>query len=234
MSYFDAIIHDAESGNQISGLFLQVNECPLCGFGIKPTILYSYYVNKNQEFDGFYCVPYVLHLCPKCRGIFLVEYTSSLVEYGPTSSPLFQIIERISPINQHPERFSNEIVSLSPGFVESYTQSSIAESEGLLQICGIGYRKALEFLVKDYLCHVHPEDSEKICSEFLGNSIKRIDNQRIKVLAERSTWIGNDETHYIKKREDLGLDDMKRFIKAMLTYIESELAFEAAESISKE
>ena len=53
MSYFDAIIHDAESGNQISGLFLQVNECPLCGFGIKPTILYSYYVNKNQEFDHY-------------------------------------------------------------------------------------------------------------------------------------------------------------------------------------
>ena len=234
MSYFDAIIHDAESGNQISGLFLQVNECPLCGFGIKPTTLYSYYVSKNQGFDGFHCAPYILNLCPKCRGLFLVEYTASLVEYGPTSSPLFQIIERISPINQHPERFSNEIVSLSPGFVESYTQSSIAESEGLLQICGIGYRKALEFLVKDYLCHVHPEDSEKICSEFLGNSIKRIDNQRIKVLAERSTWIGNDETHYIKKREDLGLDDMKRFIKAMLTYIESELAFEAAESISKE
>ncbi len=233
MFYFDAVIHDAESGNQFSGLFLQVDECPLCGFGIKPTVLYSYYVSKNQGFNRIHCAPYILNLCPKCHGIFLVEYTSCLVEYDPASSPTFPSIERISPINQHPERFSNEIVSLSPGFVESYTQSSIAESEGLLQICGIGYRKALEFLVKDYLCHVHPEDSEKICSEFLGNSIKRIDNQRIKVLAERSTWIGNDETHYIKKREDLGLDDMKRFIKAMLTYIESELAFEAAEAIPR-
>lgn len=233
MSYVDVVIHDAESGNHFSGSFFQVDECPLCGFGIKPTILYSYYVNKNQGFNGFHCAPYVLHLCPKCRGIFLVEYTSRLVEYGPTLSPQFSIIERISPINQHPERFSNEITSLSPGFVETYTQASIAESEGLLQICGVGYRKALEFLVKDYLCHIHPEDSERIRSEFLGNSIKGIDNQRIKVLAERSTWIGNDETHYIKKREDLGLDDMKRFIKAMLTYIESELAFEAAEAIPR-
>ena len=195
MSYVDVVIHDAESGNHFSGSFFQVDECPLCGFGIKPTILYSYYVNKNQGFNGFHCAPYVLHLCPKCRGIFLVEYTSRLVEYGPTLSPQFSIIERISPINQHPERFSNEITSLSPGFVETYTQASIAESEGLLQICGVGYRKALEFLVKDYLCHIHPEDSERIRSEFLGNSIKGIDNQRIKVLAERSTWIGNDETH---------------------------------------
>ena len=55
----------------------------------------------------------------------------------------------------------------------------------------------------------------------------------MKVLAERSTWIVNDETHYVKKREELGLDDMKRFIKAMLSYIESELAFEEAEAIPR-
>ena len=48
MSYVDVVIHDAESGNHFSGSFFQVDECPLCGFGIKPTILYSYYVNKNQ------------------------------------------------------------------------------------------------------------------------------------------------------------------------------------------
>lgn len=46
-------------------------------------------------------------------------------------------------------------------------------------------------------------------------------------------WIGNDETHYARKHEDLGLSEMKRFIKAMLTYVESELAFEEAESISR-
>lgn len=88
-------------------------------------------------------------------------------------------------------------------------------------------------MVKDYLCHKFPEDAEKIRNELLSHSISRIDDSRIKVLAERSTWIGNDETHYVKKREELGLDDMKRFIKAMLNYIESELAFEEAEAIPR-
>lgn len=233
MSYINVISYDPESGGQLSGSFIQVDECPLCGFGIKPVILNSFYVSKNQNQNGFYCTPYVLHLCPKCHGIFLVEYATQPIFFGPASSPVFPQIARISPTIHRQANFSDEIASLSPAFVETYTQSSVAESEKLFQICGIGYRKALEFLVKDYLCHIHPEDSEKIQSEFLGSSIQRINDQRIKVLAERSTWIGNDETHYVRKQEDLGVEDMKRFIKAMLTYIESELAFEAAEAISQ-
>ena len=122
---------------------------------------------------------------------------------------------------------------MSPLFVETYSQAEIAESQQLLQICGVGYRKALEYLVKDYLCWKHPEDTEQILSEFLGNNLKRIEDPRIKVLAERSTWIGNDETHYVKKHEDLGIDDMKRFIKALLTYVDSELAFAEALGIDR-
>lgn len=146
---------------------------------------------------------------------------------------VFRRLISATPMTHSPVRFSDDINDLSPGFVETYTQASAAEAEQLLQICGPGYRKSLEFLVKDYLCHKFPEDAEKIRSELLSQSINRINDHRMKVLAERSTWIGNDETHYVKKREELGLDDMKRFIKAMLSYIESELAFEEAEAIPR-
>ena len=50
-------------------------------------------------------------------------------------------------------------------------------------------------------------------------------------MAERSVWIGNDETHYVRKHEDLDVSDMKRFIIAMVRYVDAELAFEDAESI---
>ena len=86
-------------------------------------------------------------------------------------------------------------------------------------------------MVKDYLCHVDPEHEEDIKKELLGRSIRRIDNTKIKTLAERSTWIGNDETHYVRKHEDLNVDDMKRFIIAMVRYVDSELAFEEASAI---
>ncbi len=138
------------------------------------------------------------------------------------------------PFTARKSIISDRIKSLSPNFDEAYSQSETAESQQLFQICGVGYRKALEYLVKDYLCHKHPECSEEICSEFLGASIKRIDDSRIKTLAERSTWIGNDETHYVKKHEDLDVNDMKRFIMALLTYVESELAFEEALGIERQ
>ena len=61
--------------------------------------------------------------------------------------------------------------------------------------------------------------------------IRRIEDERIRVLSERATWIGNDETHYVKKHENLDIAEMKRFIDAVLHYIESELSFEVALSI---
>lgn len=102
-----------------------------------------------------------------------------------------------------------------------------------MEICGTGYRKALEFLVKDYLCHISPDNADSIKSELLGNSIKRIESTRIKTLAERCAWIGNDETHYVRKHDDVGLDEIKTFITAILHYVESELAFEKAEAIER-
>ena len=65
----------------------------------------------------------------------------------------------------------------------------------------------------------------------LGQAIKRIEDPRIKVLSERSTWLGNDEVHYTRKHEDFGVEDMKEFINALLHYIESELVFEKALSV---
>ncbi len=149
------------------------------------------------------------------------SFTFDYPRYSVPSTPLTTIIP-------------DGIKALSPNFAETYSQSETAESQRLFQICGVGYRKALEYLVKDYLCHKSPECSEDIRSEFLAASIKRIDDSRIKTLAERSTWIGNDETHYVKKHEDLDFNDMKRFIKALLTYVESELAFEEALDIERQ
>lgn len=116
-------------------------------------------------------------------------------------------------------------------FAATFSQSAAAESQDLTEIAGCGYRKSVEYLVKDYLCHKFPDQSETIQSEFLGKAIQRIDDPRVKTLAERATWIGNDETHYVKKHETLDIGDMKRFISAMLSYIEAELIFEEALSI---
>lgn len=99
-------------------------------------------------------------------------------------------------------------------------------------ICGMGYRKALEFLVKDYAIFLRPEDSEKIFSLPLAKCIEQhISSPKLNTLAKASVWLGNDETHYIKKHSDYGLPELKAFITAFVTYVDSELALLDADKL---
>ena len=107
-----------------------------------------------------------------------------------------------------------------------------AENMGLSEICGLGYRKALEFLIKDYGILFHPDDEEKIKNMALSPCINTyIDNPRIKTLATASAWIGNDETHYVRKHEDYNLEHLKIFISATVSFINSELSYLKAEQL---
>lgn len=102
------------------------------------------------------------------------------------------------------------------------------------QIAGIGYRKSLEFLAKDFAIKYNPDDEDKIKNMPLSNCIKTyIDDPRIKNLAEKSIWLGNDETHYVRKHEDRDISDMKQFIDALVYFISMILITEDAESIQK-
>ena len=209
--------------------YQEITECPSCHFAIEPKTLCAYYVQPGSPSDGE-CILYLLSLCKRCNQVFLSAFqeraSRSVSGFADFDSALYSI-----PYTPNIIKFSDDVRQLSPDFVETDAQAEIAESQRLYRICGVGYRKALEFLVKDYLRHKNPDNTDKILAEPLGSCIKKLEDQRLKVLAERSAWIGNDETHYVRKHDDLGIKDMKRFIKAMLNYVESELAFEEAEAI---
>jgi len=119
--------------------------------------------------------------------------------------------------------FNDSVTKLSPSFTEIYNEAYTAEQYSLSQICGAGYRRALEFLIKDYLIDLSPDNEESIKAKFLGNCIEDdIANQNIKDVAKRATWLGNDESHYIKKWDQKDLTDLKRLIKLVVDWIEME------------
>ena len=49
-----------------------------------------------------------------------------------------------------------------------------------------------------------------------------ISDPRIQALAKRALWLGNDETHYLKKWKDHNLQDLISLIKLTLYWIEME------------
>lgn len=202
--------------------------CPRCNQG--SIFLYkSACVNKSIErhWEG---IAYVWFLCPICEKTFIGEYMG---EIDMVSPPMQEISIFPQTYDSNEKQFTQDIRELSPRFVEIYLQANKAEKMGLTQICGMGYRKALEVLVKEYAIYKNPDDEAVIIEYRLGKCIEAYfrENEKLYVLAKASSWLGNDETHYRKRHEHYGIDDMKSFIDILLSYIDSELKYDKAKSL---
>lgn len=126
----------------------------------------------------------------------------------------------------HPEKvsFQETIAKLSPTFVEIYNQAMAAESRRLDQLVGIGLRKALEFLIKDFASQQHPDQAEAIRKVQLGPCIDQyVTDSNIKECARRAAWLGNDETHYVRRWEDRDITDLKLLVRLTTNWIDSVL-----------
>jgi len=197
------------------------DECPLCHYAIEPRPLTA--VNTGPVTGA----PFEVHLdvafkCVRreCGHIFVGRYLRAMesIPYG------FYIA---LPITTKPPALTGEIKKLSPAFAEIYEQAAAAESYQLNQIAGVGYRKALEFLIKDYCILKHPSEAEKIKSIFLGTCIKSyVDDANLKDCAELATWLGNDETHYLRRWEDKDIKDLKALLRLTMAWIQTNLLTE--------
>lgn len=206
-----------------------ITECPAChkSFAPNPLFACAYNVDKHSTHAS------IVYFCRDCSTVFFGHYTiSNTSSVGNTiryNDAHFLFVE---PIKFTKTVFDKKIIKLSPLFDKIYNQALVAETSCLDEIAGLGYRKSLEFLIKDFAIHENPEDEDKIKSMPLAACIKNyIDSPNIKTLATRSAWIGNDEAHYIRKQENRDVSDMKSFIQATVYFISMILITEDAASM---
>ena len=136
-----------------------------------------------------------------------------------------------APSEESKVEYSKIISAISKDFCDIADEAHKAEKSGLLLVAGPGYRKALEFLIKDYLFTIYTgaEEREKIEQMQLGSCIASyVKNDRINQTAARAAWLGNDQTHYVRKWEDKDLSDLKRLIELTVRWIEMEQMTEEA------
>lgn len=89
---------------------------------------------------------------------------------------------------------------------------------------GIGLRKALEFLVKDFAISENPGKVDEIQKNLLGACIdKYINDTNVKECAKRAAWLGNDETHYVRKWGNKDIEDLKLLVRLTVNWLESHL-----------
>lgn len=191
--------------------------CAACEKGIAPIFCFQYGVDIWREYDGFL---QVVFRCPRkeCQRLFIALYGA---ERGYSGTVLIFRKTYLMDFVEF-EEFSELITGVSKEFPKIYNQAKIAEENGLLLIAGPGYRKALEFLVKDYLIKSRPQLEEEIKKKQLSVVIKLVENTRIEACASRAAWLGNDETHYIRTWEDRDLQDLKNLIKMVVDWIDLE------------
>lgn len=211
------------------------DKCPICqsAFDMShPNQSYYDEVDRCEHFNIF-----SIYMCPCCRNGFVLKH-HMLRDKGPLN--MVRCME-ISYPSAFPAEFENvnvdeQIYMISPRFYEIYKQCLAAKNNGYTELYGMGFRKALETLVKDYAIHIHPEDKEWITtnrSATLHECIKKyFKNSDAKTALMACKWLGNDETHYENHNTVEDLQLFEDLIEDVLYYIHRESRGEKAKSIN--
>ena len=182
--------------------------CPNCDTLQRP-------VFKNHVFANGKL--YLLCYCEECKNVFIAAYNCHRdlnINYAEV-----YIVDSFCKAYQSfykNSNFSNYINGLSPMFVKVYDQALTADSFGLDEIAGMGFRKALEFLVKDYAISLFPNEREHIEKMHLSDTIDKINYQPITDIAKPCIKVLNDETHYFRKFEKVEVANINKLILAIV------------------
>lgn len=193
------------------------DSCPHCHHSILPRMLQA---TLNGRVDARGTLLDIAYKCPRheCARMFIGTFRRKKTQ-GDKMVGGFYFVESF-PICFIPPSVADEVKGISPTFQIIYAQAVAAESSQLDQIAGVGYRKSLEFLVKDYCISRNPSALEDIKSSFLGKVIdKYVDDPNISACAKRAAWLGNDESHYTRKWEDKDISDLKILIELTTGWI---------------
>lgn len=221
--------YDHSSTSEVIGI-KPPNICPRCSHGIEPVFIAL--TLDNSETGS------ILYFCNYCSNSFITYFTYlySKDQRGVRGC-YFQNIISSYPKDFNVVAFSESVNQISSNFSTIYNQALQAESLNLNEIAGMGYRKALEFLIKDFSIHSFPNDAVQIASPktTLGTCIsKYITSPEIKTLSKAASYIGNDETHYTRMYLDKDINHLKSFIQAVVFYIDLKATVDSAFSLVSE
>ena len=182
--------------------------CPICHHHSEFVYVGAESINRDSAVQAIFKCAYA-----GCLQFFLCYY-------GPRPNAK---LETVRPVKPSPSAFSDEVKKLSPQFVQIFNEAAEAAQNGLSQVAGPGYRKAFEFLIKDYAKSLAPDKAKEIESKFSGAVVNEfVPDARIQGVAKRVLWLGNDETHYLKKWTEHDIDDLVKLVRLAAHWIDIE------------
>jgi hypothetical protein len=193
--------------------------CPLCHRAIHADEIAWTLVPNSRATSP---ILEIVFCCPheECGRYFIGRYRlSTRTGYSGTGVGEFHLWAT-TPFNPAQPDTPKEVQEVSPGYAEILQQAAAAEAFKLDQVAGPGYRKALEFLLKDYCATNSKARREEILAMPLGRVIAElVDDPNVKACGSRATWLGNDETHYVRRWEGKDIDDLKVLLRLTANWI---------------
>lgn len=196
-----------EFASNFTGTYQKPATCPFCGFAIDATVLDRKCFSFNEH--------YVITATCKCTScgktfFFASEYQKDN-SFSPTTIPAISF----TPYE------NKRLESISDRFINMYNQALFSESAGNIELAAIGYRAALEILVKDFAINELKENADEVSRKTLCNAISEYLNQSdLVATADVVRILGNDYTHYQRKYPQHDFDLLKGYMEIFLKQIE--------------
>ena len=186
------------------------DECPICHTSLNfKLIAAAYHYHRAPRVQ-------VVFRCMKsaCSELFIATYHK-------VSEGLFGLKE-VVPISPKPQQHSAVIQGLSPMFQGIYAQAVAAESSGLRQLSGIGFYKALDFLIRDFLLSEHSEHDAQISASTLARCIENfIEDANIRSCAKVARCFSDRQSFHTMQWESKDIENIKLLIRLTVNWIES-------------
>lgn len=202
------LLKKASAFGNFSGNYKKPSVCPHCGFGTDAPL----HQKGTFSFNGHYLF-IATCTCTACgkNFFFSCEYNFGKTDYDPIIYPSIAFTP-----------YSNDIFEkISPRFTDMYNQALQSEFHKNIELAAVGYRSALEILIKDYAINelgLNPEEvrSKKLCSA-IGTYLNQEDLVKT---ADVVRILGNDYTHYERKYPQHDFELLKGYMEIFLKQIE--------------
>lgn len=183
--------------------------CPYCGTIVSPRFTNLANLNYNENTQ----IALVTFYIECCQKLFFCTYHLKGNQYNFLYS---YPSEQLKPL-------PDSIKEISPRFCELYNQCLTAESNNHLELAGSGFRNALEVLIKDYAITQLVKPKEEVKSKKLYQAIKDyMKTINLHHSAEVVRILGNDNTHYVRKYDQIGFDILKKYMEIFIQVIDTE------------
>lgn len=174
--------------------------CPHCGNPTDSNYAGKhFFVLNDKTKENFF----VLGMkCKICKNVFVAEYV--------IKNRKVEFINSFPPLKDKQVVIDKVLFECSPRFASLYQQSSKCYAQGLTDLAAMGFRSALECLIKDFAIKYTNAPENRVAKMSLSDVIiEFLDEKSIVNSADMVRLLGNDYTHFKRKYEEYDVETLK-------------------------